>query len=98
MEIKTKTIERKYINVDNKSVPVSKLLDFIEIVMGSSRFNSVRVPSRYRNESELLLDMGLIGRTNRGNVYEKNKKNLTELFVRIHYKAYDVKVKIENFR
>lgn len=90
MEVETKTVERKCVTFDSgESFPVSKVLDFLEMVEGTDGFiRGLRCTGMDDEIAEHFKEMGVVGHTHAAGYYEKDAERRREMFEEL-LKYYD---------
>lgn len=79
MELMTKTVEREYIKFGDEEIRIGVFLDFCREVEGSTAFMPMRWERKYEDAAEVLIDKGIVGKTNSGSWYVKDEERLEEM-------------------
>lgn len=84
MEVFTKTVERKYVNIGGKEVRLANLIDFLTELEGATQFNSLRYTPEYSNVAEACINEGFVDKNIKGswilNDNEKREELLEEAY------------------
>jgi len=85
LETYTETIEYLYTDIGGESIRVATAIDFLDLVQGTTSFNSLRWNQNYSTVAEAFIEEGLVGTTNSGSWFSRNdeaiekvKEELTE--------------------
>jgi hypothetical protein len=85
----TDTVEYLYTDIAGEKVRVSKALDFLEKIIGTSSFDPLRYSVEYSTIAEAFVSLGLVEETNPGSWFSVDDEELAVIQEELEERWYD---------
>lgn len=89
LETYTDTVEYLYTDIGGEKVRVSKVIDFLEDIIGTSSFNPLRYSVEYSTIGEAFVSIGLVEKTNPGSWFSVDDEALGVIQEELEDEWYD---------